>query len=48
VAGVAAAAGAIKAAGEISASAGAQVRDALKGTISGIKVVLQAPFKKEP
>ncbi len=43
----AAATGAIKAAGEISASVGAQVRDAVKGTISGIKVVIREPFKKE-
>jgi len=33
------------AAGEISSEAGQKVRDALTGTIAGVKVVLKEPFK---
>ena len=43
----AAANGAFRAAGSVSAGAGEQVRNALTGTISGVKVVLQEPFKKQ-
>ena len=43
----AAATGAIDAATQISESAGNAVRDAATGTISGVRVVAQAPFKGE-
>jgi hypothetical protein len=41
----AAASGAVEAAGEISESAVKTVRDAVSGTISGVKVVIKTPFK---
>jgi hypothetical protein len=41
----AAATSALKAAGNISADAGKQVRDAVTGTIGGVKVVIKEPFK---
>ena len=40
-----AATGALRAAGEISSAAVTEVRDALAGTIKGVKVVLKEPFK---
>jgi hypothetical protein len=43
-----AATGALTAAREISAAAATQVRDALTGTIRGVKVVLREPFKEGP
>lgn len=43
----AAATGALKAAGEVSSAAVEQVRNALTGTIAGVKVVLKEPFKGE-
>jgi hypothetical protein len=43
----AAATGAVKAAGELGGSAVTQVRNAVTGTISGVKVILQDPFKDE-
>jgi len=36
----------LKAAGEISSQAVQQVRKAVTGTISGVKVVVKEPFKK--
>ncbi len=43
----AAASGALKAAGKISSTAVEQVRNALTGTIAGVKVVIKEPFKGE-
>ena len=43
----AAATGAFKAAGEIGSTAPAQVRDAVTGTIAGVKMVLKEPFRRE-
>ena len=43
----AAASGALKAAGQIGSTAVQQVRNVLTGTISGVKVVLKEPFRKE-
>ena len=43
----AAATGAVDAATQISESAGKSVRDAATGTLSGVRVVVQAPFKGE-
>jgi len=40
----AAASGALRAAGQIGTTAGESVRNALTGTIAGVKVVLKAPF----
>jgi hypothetical protein len=42
----AAATGAVKAAGEIGSGVAEQVRNAVTGTIAGVKVVLKKPFKK--
>jgi len=47
VAASAAASGALKGAGAVSSTAVEQVRKALTGTISGVKVVLREPFKGE-
>jgi hypothetical protein len=44
---VAAADGALKGAGEISASAVAQVHDAVTSAIGGVKVVLREPSRGE-
>ena len=41
----AAATGALKAAGEIGSAAAAQVRNAVTGTIAGVKMVLEEPFQ---
>jgi hypothetical protein len=43
----AAATGALKAAAEIGSAAAAQVRNAVTGTIDGVKVVLKQPFRSE-
>jgi hypothetical protein len=43
----AAASGALRAAGEIGATAVEQVRKVLTGTISGVRVVLQEPFRSD-
>jgi hypothetical protein len=37
--------GAVKAASQFGSEAGRKVRDALAGTIAGVKVVLHEPFK---
>ena len=42
----AAASGAIKGAGEVSATAGDEVRRAVTGVIAGVKVAVKEPFKK--
>jgi hypothetical protein len=39
--------GALRAATEIGSEAGRSVRDALTGTIAGVKVVLHEPFKSD-
>ena len=41
----AAATGALKAAGEIRSAAAAQLRNAVTGTIAGVKVLLKEPFQ---
>ncbi len=43
----AAATGAVKTAGELGGAAVTQVRNAVTGTISGVKVILREPFKGE-
>ena len=43
----AAASGAIKGAGEVSATAGEQVRRAVIGVIAGFKVAVKEPFRSE-
>jgi hypothetical protein len=43
----AAANGAIDAAGEVGTNAAEQVRDAVAGTISGVKVVVKEPFRSD-
>ncbi len=37
----------MKAAGELGGTAVEQVRDAVTGTISGVKVIIREPFKGE-
>jgi hypothetical protein len=43
----AAATGALDAAGKVGSNAAEKVRNAVTGTISGVKVVLKEPFKSE-